>query len=363
MATLDSVMLAMNKKCGENTIMRGKKVLRNPPRIPTGVFAVDFITGGGLPLHGTTCFWGGTSSGKTTLALDAVAASQRICWRCFNTLSHCTCSESPLLLSTYFADVEGTIEDDWAMAAGIDPERYVIGMADYGEQHINIVDQVLQADDCGLVVLDSLAALVPAAEMESQMEDKFIASQARLITSSVRKLKQRVIRERKRGHPCLVLFTNQMRTKVGQRFGNPETMSGGHGMFHEFSLLLRCGKKVLTESDSKWKPDNANGHPYGQRHTCAIKKFKVGVLGGACEFVRAIKDNQAAGCSKGEIADGSLLLKYAKEHGMLTKEGDSYRFLGIKAKRQADYRELWHKNPEEKLRAQMEVIKTAMRCV
>jgi len=214
-----------------------------------------------------------------------------------------------------------------------------------------------------VVVLDSLAALVPDAEIESQMEDKFSASQARLITATVRKLKQRLIRERKRGHPCLLLFTNQMRIKIGQRFGNPETMSGGQGMFHEFSLLLRCGKKSLTDSDAKWKADTSNGSPFGQRHTCAIKKHKVGVLGGVCEFVRAVRDNPATDCVKGEIADWRLLLKYAKEYGMLTKDKSGYSFLKIRAPKQSSYWELWKKNPEEKLRAQMEVIRIAMRCV
>jgi len=362
--TLAEVMAAQNEVCGPGTMFRGSGMKKDPMRIPTGVFAVDFATAGGLPLWGTTCFWGGDGGGKSNLCLNVVKAAQSICWRCMKPFKFCEC-DSPLEMFVYYADVEGTVEGtldrDWASAIGADPEKYVVGLADYGEQHVNIADEALKATDCGLVIIDSLAALIPTTEMDAPLEDKFIAEQARLITRMVRKLKQRLIRERKKGHPCSVLFTNQLRIKIGQMFGDPETMPGGHGLRHEFSLLLRCVQKALKKegADAKFW-DASRSKKTGQRFSFSIKKEKVLTLSGVGEYVRVLEDLPDVGLKAGMVDDFATVMKYARDFGIVVKDKGKWSFRGkYKASRLDEIRQLWMSDWDEYLWTQQEIIARA----
>jgi recombination protein RecA len=231
---LDDIMNKSNEKYGQGTVFTGAMMKKDPPRLPSGIFAIDFATGGGFPIYNTTCLWGKESGGKSAIATKAVATASMICWKCFNVIPACTCSKNPLKMRSFWADVEGTMDRDWMNFLGAYPDTYLAALADYGEQYIDVAESALQADDCGLVVIDSLAALVPEKEFEAPSEDQFMGTQARMIGRAVRKLKQRLIREMKREHPCTVIFTNQLRMKIGVMYGDPETMSGGHAMKHEF---------------------------------------------------------------------------------------------------------------------------------
>ena len=218
-ATMQGMMESINQNYGVNTITSGVDMLGTIPRIPFGVFVADFNSGGGCPVHGTTCAWGKESSGKSTLGINLAIVCNLLCWRCFRMVNFCECSEPSIRQTAYIGDIEGTMDKEWASAIGLPPDSYYHGLADYGEQHINIADYALRADDCGLVVADSLAQLIPESEMNAPLEDKFIGQQALLITRMVRKLKQRLIRERKRGHPCIIFFVNQLRMKIGVTYG------------------------------------------------------------------------------------------------------------------------------------------------
>lgn len=336
-----------NKKYGAGTIRTGKELQRDPPRLPTGVFSVDMITGGGLPLWGSSCMWGPESGGKTTLTMNAVAMAGKLCWRCFRLADFCECSESALRMSTYWGEVEGTLDRDWAERVGMDMERVHVGYADYGEQHINIADQTITADDCGLVVIDSLAALVPAGEMDSEAEQGFIGKQAHMIGRMVRKLKQRMIQERKNGHPVAIIFTNQLRMKIGQMFGDPETMSGGHGMKHEFSLLLRCSKKSLTDPDKKkFKSGTTTGKDLGTRHSVSIRKAKVLTFGRVAEYVRATAPISELGLNIGQVDDYATVMTHAKKCGIVEKVGAKWHLMGIQANTLDQIKTLWQTKPE-----------------
>lgn len=322
--TLDTFLAEKNQAYGDKTIIVGSSLKRDPPRLPTSVFAVDFVTAGGLPLWGTTCFWGPEGGGKTTLCISVLRAVQHLCWNCFNWLPYCTCSGSSLLMRSVWADAEGTLDRNWAEANGADPDRYLVALADYGEQYINIMDAALQADDCGLVVLDSLANLVPSAEFDAPAEDQFYAVQARLISRCVRKVKQRLIRERKREHPVTVLFTNQMRAKMGDKY-NPETMPGGFAMKHEFSLLLRCVKKALKrEGADKKFIDEKRKMDVGNRFSFAIRKAKVLTLAGVGEYLRIKEDMPDFDLQRGMIDDFNTVWAYAKEFKVVEKVSKGY---------------------------------------
>jgi recombination protein RecA len=355
--TLDDIVESTNKSCGVGTMFPGSGLPKDPPRIPFGVFTVDFATGGGIPLWGTAGVWGPEGGGKSSLATNVMAASQRICWKCFNLVKYCDCSRSPLLMDSVWLDAEGTLDREWSTAIGADPDRYHIVLADYGEMYANIADNALRADDCGLVIVDSLAALTPEVEMDKAAEDDFYALQARLIGRMVRKLKQQLIRQRKRDHPCAIILVNQMRSKIGVKFGSPETMSGGHALKHEFSLLLRCVKKSLTDSDKIFKETKGD---LAARHAFSIRKEKCLTLSGAGEFVRLRVDVPDVNGKKGGIYDYGTVLNYAKEYDIVRKNGSKgWKFFNVKAKKLDQIKELWRINSDEYYRTQMEIVKRA----
>lgn len=358
--TLAVLAHKLNKQYGAGAMITGRELKTDPPRLPTGVFAVDYATGGGLPMNQSSCFWGPESGGKSTLGINAMAMAQLFCWRCFLIEPLCECSQGPLLMRSVWLDVEGTFDRDWAASIGADPDRYLLTLAEYGEQYIDIAQAALKADDCGLVVFDSLAALCSSAEMEAAAEDKFMANQAQMIGRAVRNIKQQLIRERKRGHACCVLFINQMRIKIGQMFGNPETMSGGWGMKHEFSLLLRLSKRALKKDgvDKKYI-DEARKKPMADRFSLAVKKAKVQTIAGLGEYVRMSEDVPELGLEKGQVDDFSTLLTYAKTYGIVRKEGNEWRYFEYKAKTLDAVKEVWQKNLAERMKTQQEIIARA----
>ena len=358
MVSLTDVMEHQNKQCGDGTVAWGTDMKKDPPRIPTGVFAVDYATGGGLPVWGSTCFWGKESGGKTSLALNTVQQVQSICWTCYLPHEMCACSTSPLRMKAYWGDAEGTLDRDWAEQIGVNSAQYMVGLADYGEQHVNIADNALKADDCGLIVIDSLAALTPSAEMDALEEQQFIGLQARLVTRAVRKLKQRLITERKNGHPCSILFTNQLRIKIGQAHGSPETMAGGHGMHHEFSLLLRIISKSLKR-DGVDKKYVGKEQEHAVRHSFAVRKAKVLTLASTGEFVRAKHEMKGLGLAAGEIDDYNTLMNYAREYGVVTKGNKTYGYRGKRAKRLDDIKQVWKKHRREYVRTGIDIIQAA----
>lgn len=359
--TLEDIMAATNKTCGEGTMFKGTGLARDPHRLPFGVFAVDFATGGGVPVWGTMCLWGKESGGKSSLALNAIKMAQLICWRCFCLKDYCQCSQSPVEMDSVYADIEGTLDRTWAHEIGADPTRYHVVLADYAEQYANIADNVLKADNCGLLIVDSLAALTPEAEMEKAAEDDFYALQARVIGRMVRKLKQRLIVERKRNHPCTILFINQMRMKVGIVFGSPESMPGGWGMKHEFSIVLRIVKSSLKDPDKKYIPAGSKKDPIA-RFSFSIKKEKVLTLAGVGEFVRVLEPLPDRSLKPGMIADQQTVLTYAKEYGIVSKSGSKgkpWRFLKYNARTLDDVMTAWLKKDSLYLHTQMEIVRLA----
>jgi recombination protein RecA len=348
-----------NKEFGPATVVEGDSLKRDPPRIPFGVFSVDFAIGGGVPVWGSLCLWGPESGGKSSLACNVMSMAEKICWKCFNLLSYCDCSAKSLPLKALWADVEGTLDREWAHCIGADPKNYLYTLCDYGEMYINVAEKALQADDCGIVIVDSLAALTPTAEFEAPSEDQFIGAQARMISRAVRKLKQRVIRERKREHPCTLLFTNQMRTKIGTMFGNPETMPGGHALKHEFSVMVRCVQKTLSENDKKKFQGNSKNTNRVTRHAFSVKKEKVLTLANAGEFVRVRENMKGLKLEKGMIDDYNTTLLFAKNYQVVEKKGKSWVCFGEKFSTLVSLMDHWQKNIEEYHKAQREVVSKA----
>ena len=204
---LDSAMRQIEKDFGKGSIMRlGEASAKmNVETIPTGALSLDIALGvGGIPRGRVVEIYGPESSGKTTVALHMIAEAQK--------------------MGGYaaFIDAEHALDPDYARRLGVDVDNLLISQPDNGEQALEICDALVRSGAIDIIVIDSVAALVPRAEIEGEMGDSHVGLQARLMSQALRKLTCIIAKSK-----CATIFINQIREKVGIMFGNPETTTGG----------------------------------------------------------------------------------------------------------------------------------------
>jgi recombination protein RecA len=207
---LEATLADITKRYGENTVMRlgDAEHIINIDVIPTGSLAVDLALGiGGLPRGRVTEVYGPESSGKTTLCLSTIAEAQKLGGICA------------------FVDMEHALDPLYADHIGVDIDNLYISQPDTAEQALDIVEALIRSGAIDLVVLDSVAALVPRAEIEGEMGASHVGLQARLMSQALRKIAGAIQQSN-----TAMIFTNQLREKVGVMFGNPETTSGGRAL-------------------------------------------------------------------------------------------------------------------------------------
>ena len=216
---LELAIASVQKEFGEGAIMRlkdGQKIGGDVPVIPTGSLGLDVATGiGGYPRGRIIEIYGPESSGKTTLTLHAIANVQR---------------QGGVAA---FIDAEHALDITYARKLGLKTDELLISQPDYGEQALEIADMLVRSNAVDIVVIDSVAALVPKAEIEGDMGDSHVGLQARLMSQALRKLTGSVNRSQ-----CMIFFTNQIRMKIGVMFGSPETTSGGNALKFYASMRL-----------------------------------------------------------------------------------------------------------------------------
>lgn len=217
----------IEKKIGAGTVVvLGSRSAESIPVISTGSLLLDHALGcGGLPRGRIVEIYGPESSGKTTLALHAIAETQK--------------------LGGYaaFVDVEHALDAGYAARLGIDPDRVLLSQPDYGEQALDIVQAMVASGQIDVVVLDSVAALVPKAELDGEMGDAFVGVHARLMSQALRKLTGLAANS-----GCTIIFINQIREKIGVMFGSPETTTGGRALKFFASVRLDV-RKIGTVKD------------------------------------------------------------------------------------------------------------------
>jgi recombination protein RecA len=206
---LDNTLKDLTKRFGDGTILRlGDATHLQVEVIPTGSLAVDLALGvGGIPRGRVTEIYGPEGSGKTSLCLHVIAEAQALGGTCA------------------FVDMEHALDPVYAQRLGVDIENLYISQPDMGEQALEITDALVRSGALDVVVLDSVAALVPRAELEGEMGDAHVGLQARLMSQALRKLSGSIKQSN-----TAVIFTNQLREKIGVMFGNPETTSGGRAL-------------------------------------------------------------------------------------------------------------------------------------
>jgi recombination protein RecA len=215
--SLDLTLAAIDKQFGKGSIMRmGEKGSMAIDIIPTGALALDLALGvGGLPRGRVTEIYGPESSGKSTLAMHVVAEAQRNGGICA------------------YIDAEHAMDPIYARAIGVDIDQLLISQPDTGEQALEIADMLVRSGAIDVVVIDSVAALTPRAEIEGDMGDTHVGLQARLMSQALRKLTANLNRTN-----TIMIFINQLREKIGVMFGSPETTPGGRALKFYSSVRL-----------------------------------------------------------------------------------------------------------------------------
>jgi recombination protein RecA len=218
-AALELAIASVEKEYGKGAIMRlkdGQSLHDEIASVPSGSLGLDIALGiGGYPRGRIVEIYGPESSGKTTLTLHAIAAIQRQGG------------------TAAFIDAEHALDVTYAKKLGVKTEELLISQPDYGEQALEIADMLVRSNAVDIIVVDSVAALVPKAEIEGDMGDSHVGLQARLMSQALRKLTGNISRSQ-----CLLMFINQIRMKIGVMFGSPETTSGGNALKFYASVRL-----------------------------------------------------------------------------------------------------------------------------
>jgi recombination protein RecA len=281
--TLDLALSAINKQYGDGTLMRmGDATKMQVSTVSTGSVAIDLALGvGGLPRGRIVEIFGPESSGKTTLCLSIIAEVQRQGG------------------NAVFVDVEHALDPRYAKVVGVDLDNLLVSQPESGEDALNIAETLIRSGAVDVIVIDSVAALVSKQELDGQMGDSTVGVQARMMSQAMRRLTAAISRTN-----CVVIFTNQIREKIGVMFGSPETTPGGRAL--KFFSSVRIDIRRIGQIKEP------TGKVIGNRTKIKVVKNKVAPPFTECEFDIMYTEG---------ISRSGSVLDLGIEHKILEKKG------------------------------------------
>jgi recombination protein RecA len=306
---LDLVLGQIERNFGKGSIMRlGDASRMRVETISTGALTLDLALGGGYPKGRVVEVYGPESSGKTTLTLHAIAEVQKRGG------------------VAAFVDAEHALDPVYAASLGVDVENLLVSQPDTGEMALEIVDQLVRSAAVDIVVVDSVAALTPRAEIEGEMGDLSVGGQARLMSQAMRKITGNIGKS-----GCTVIFLNQLRLKIGVTYGNPETTTGGNALKFYASVRLDIRRIQTLKRGTE---------EYGIRAKVKVAKNKVAPPFRIAEFdILFGRGISTLGC----------ILDLAEETGVVTRKGAWYSYEGDNIGQGRDNTIGWlEQNPEAK---------------
>ncbi len=323
----------LKKKHGEMALLRASDFsVQNLPRIPTRILEFDYALGGGFPVGRVSTLYGQKSSGKTTIFLKTIASAQKMCSNCYQFVDDkgkCPCKEYREFVIAYL-DVEGALDLAWARKMGVDTTDMIISVPEYAEEALDIGEALLRSGEVDILILDSIAFLVPMKEIENSVEKDTMGQQPRLIGKGIRKFVAAMNGVGKdTGRRPTVFFTNQIRYKLGVMFGNPETTSGGQAPGFAASIEAKCIQRKIEIDDYTKKPLKGEFEVKVEKN----KTFGPKIVG--C-YPMLLSDTKAR--AAGDILDELQYISWGEKCGLVTRD-KGYNCLGRNFRIKADLQE------------------------
>lgn len=283
-------------------------------RCPTGFFLFDLSLGGGIPKGVCSIIFGPESAGKSTLALKTIAEHQRR-W------PHETC---------HLFDMETSYDPEWAAKLGVDVDALHVYRPEYAEMAVDMVEAMLAADDTGLVVLDSIAAMTTTAEIDGDASSAQYGGASRVVSKMVRKVNTQLNLASKAGRMPAVVYINQIRTKIGVMYGSPEDMPGGNALKFQSSLTVRLWGKPSKETTAN------KALPLFREVESMVKKHKVQIVATHAKWKVALVPTK--GLAIGEADDFNTMKDLMRQYGVLGQDSKHYILDGGEYKTLKDVR-------------------------